>query len=175
MSTLAYARLTTAREASPPGSSTSTSPPGVRTYVDALAALVPAEVMTLHALFLSVTTKVEGTTTTITDPDALRFGFFGLLVVSVGLYAAPRLLARSWERLDWLRILIPPLAFVGWTMLQRSTAFDAVLPGVPDASRTVAAVLLAIVLGVLASALAYRADQADPAANLHDRFVPEPR
>ena len=44
MSTLAYAALTTKREQSDPKTSTSTSPPGLKTYVDALAALVPAEV-----------------------------------------------------------------------------------------------------------------------------------
>jgi FtsH-binding integral membrane protein len=166
MSTLAYAQLTTTRDEAQPNSSTSTSPPGVKTYVDALAALVPAEVLTLHALMLSVTTKVDKGSTTITAPETLYWAFFGLLVVSVILYAVPRLLAKKWDAFDWLRAAIPPLAFVGWTMLQRTTAFDAVLEvlkhEVSDATRTVIALFLAVVLGAAATALAYKADAKQP-------------
>jgi len=39
----------------PPGTSTTTSAPGIKTYVDALAALVPAEVLTAHAAILTFT------------------------------------------------------------------------------------------------------------------------
>jgi hypothetical protein len=163
MSTLAYAQVTTRREDAEPGTSVSTSPPGMKTYVDALAALVPSEVLALHALFLSVTTKAEHGTTRITDPHVLAWAFLGLLIVSVGLYAAPRLLAKKWDSLDWFRMAIPPLAFIGWTMLQRATAFDAVFPGVGDATRTVVALFLAVILGVGAAALAYKADQKPPA------------
>lgn len=159
MSTLAYAQLTTKRDDARPSTSTSTAPPGVKTYVDALAALVPAEVLTLHALVLSVTTKVESNVTRITEVATLRWAFVGLLVVSVGLYVAPRLLDKKWDRLDLLRMLIPPLAFVGWTMLQRATAFDATFPNTNDAARTVAALFLAVALGAAAAALAYKADQ----------------
>ncbi len=71
MSTMAYAQFTNRREAAQPGTSTSAAPPGVRTYVDALAALVPAETLTLHGLILSLTTKTEGNATKITAPDTL--------------------------------------------------------------------------------------------------------
>ena len=80
----------------------------------------------------------------------------------MGLYVAPRLLAKKWDVLDWVRMAIPPLAFIGWTMLQRATAFDAVFPGMLDASRTVVALFLAVVLGASAAALAYKADQKQP-------------
>jgi hypothetical protein len=162
MSTLAYAQMTTKREEAQPKTSTSTSPPGVKTYVDALAALVPAEVLTLHGLILSVTTKVEEKVTKITAPETLSWAFLGLLIVSVGLYGAPRLLAKKWDVLDWFRAAIPPLAFIGWTMLQRATAFDAVFPGMLDASRTVVALFLAVVLGAGATVLAYKADLKKP-------------
>jgi hypothetical protein len=72
MSTLAFAEFTTKREEAAPGSSSSQNPPGVSTFVDALAALVPAEVLTLHAIILSVTTKVDNATTTITDAVTLH-------------------------------------------------------------------------------------------------------
>jgi hypothetical protein len=163
MSTLAYAQLSTRREEAQPNTSISTSPPGVRTYVDVLAALVPAEVLALHALVLSVTTKVENNVTKITDADTLRWAFIGLLIVCIGFYVAPRLLAKKWDRrLDWFRAPIPPLAFVGWTMLQRATAFDAVFPNVNDAQRTVSALFLAVLLGAAAAVLAYKADQKQP-------------
>jgi drug/metabolite transporter (DMT)-like permease len=130
--------------------------------VDAFAALVPAEVLTLHALILPVTTNTVKATTEITQPGTLYWAFFGLLLLSVVLYAAPRLVARKWDRLDYLRTAIPPLAFVGWTMLQRATAFDAVFPNLAEAPRTVGALFLGVVLGLVAVALAYKADQKNP-------------
>lgn len=80
--------------------------------------------------------------------------------MSVVLYAVPRL--RRWDRLDFLRAAIPPVAFVAWTMLQRATAFDAVWPQLGQAPRTVIALFVAVLLGVLAAALAYSADQKKP-------------
>src|SRR5258707_15229924 len=129
MSTLAYAQLTTTRDVAPPQTSTSTSPPGMKSYVDVLAALVPTEVLTLHGLMLSVTTKVDKVGTKITDPGALFWALLGLLVVSAGLYAIPRVLAKKWDNFDWCRIVIPPLALIGWMILQRSTGFDAAVQG----------------------------------------------
>jgi hypothetical protein len=62
----------------------------------------------------------------------------------------------------YIRMAIPPLAFVGWTMLQRATAFDAIFPGMAEAPRTVVALFLGVLLGLVASALAYKADQRQP-------------
>ena len=157
MSTLAYAAFTTKRETSTPGTSTSKNPPGVSTFVDAFAALVPAEVLTLHALILSVTTTTAANVTTITEGPILKWAFAGLIALSVVLYVVPRF--QKWETLDYLRVSIPPLAFVGWTMIQRSTAFDAVAPQLNNASRTVVALFVAVVLGLLATTLARKADQ----------------
>jgi hypothetical protein len=167
MSTLTYAAITTNREQAQPGTSTSESPPGVKTYVDALAALVPAEVLTLHALILAVTTQTGKTQTgqtqaTITQVGTLSFAFWGLALLSIALYAGYRLMAAKWDRLDYVRMTIPPLAFVGWTMLQRTTAFDAAFPQLTDAPRTVAALFLGVLLGLAAAALAYKADQKPP-------------
>lgn len=164
MSTLAYAALTTRRDEANPGSSASSAPPGLRTWVDALAALVPAEVLGLHALILAFTTAVhegpEGhASTVVTEPVTLAAAFVGLCVVSAALYVGPRLRSRMWDRLDFLRAAIPPLAFAGWTMLQRSTAFDAIWPQLASAPRTVIALFLAVLLGLAASVLGYKADQ----------------
>ncbi len=58
-----------------------------------------------------------------------------------------------------MRMLIPPLAFIGWTMLQKGTAFDAFGFNLTDASRFAIALIGATVLGVAARLLAYQADQ----------------
>ena len=167
MSTLAYAALTTKREQATPGTSTSAAPPGVKSYIDALAALVPAEVLTLHGVILSFTTSKEldqakTSVTKITEPDTLFWSFFAFLALSILLYVVPRL--RIWDRLDYLRAIIPPIAFVAWTMLQRATAFDAVSPQLGAAPRTVIALFVAVILGVLAAVLANSADQKKPGA-----------
>ena len=164
MSTIAYAQITNRREAAPPGTSTSASP-GLRTYVDALAALVPSEVLTLHALLIAVTTStvqdtVKGTTTVILPEavDTLRVAFWGLVAFSLVLYLVPRYMGGTLDRYDALRAVIAPLAFFAWTMLQRTTAFDAAFAWVPPIPRTVAALFMAALLGALTAGLAMKAD-----------------
>lgn len=175
MSTFAYAQLTNTREDSPPGTSTTTGSPGIRTYVDAFAALVPAEVLTLHALVISVTTKTApevvsaaggqmGTVTTIL-PEAtgtLQIAFWVLVLMSIMLYTAPRYFGGKWDKFDWVRVAIAPLAFFGWTMLQRTTAFDAAFPRLESIPRTVFALLLGAVLGAVTAGLAMKADAKPP-------------
>lgn len=163
MSTIAYAALTSRRDEAPPGTSRAESP-GVGMYVDALAALVPAEVLTLHGLILTATTTRNGDTFAITALGTLRYAFFGLLALAIAVYVAARLMKHRWENLDYARMFIPPLAFVGWTMLQKATAFDAV-SHLPDAARTVIALFLAVVLGGAATILAYKADALDANRN----------
>jgi hypothetical protein len=142
----------------------------VTSYVDAVAALVPAEVLSLHALAISITTTTTKTTgtgsiTAVSDQVTLFWTFVVLIVLSAALYAIPRLNGR-WDKWDWVRILIAPVAFTAWTMLQPATAFDAVYPSLPDTRRTVIAVFLAAMLGAVASLLAQQADQKPPAAAL---------
>lgn len=165
MSTLMYAAMTHRRQAAQPLRSTSDQPPGVGTYVDALAALVPAEVLSVHAALLTFTTDTvvqDGKpVVTITEPKTLAWAFWALLLLSVVVYvAAPGKMAE----LDWARASIAPFAFVGWTMLQKATAFDAVAPGLAPAPRNAIAVIGAVVLGLAASALAARADRQEPPA-----------
>ena len=100
--------------------------------------------------------------TTITEATTLRWAFVGLILLSIVFYVAPRLTNGAWDRWDFVRASIPPLAFVGWTMLQRSTAFDAVAPNIASAPRTVLGLFLASVLGIVAAALAYKIDQKPP-------------
>lgn len=163
MSTVAYAEFTNKREEAKPGKSTTAEAPGVRTWVDALASLVPAEVLAAHALIISMTTQTTNTgaatVTVISDAQTLGWVFYVLAAVSLVLYALARSVAKTWDRWDFVRMLIPPMAFVGWTMLQPASAFDAAYPGLDQAPRTAIAVIGAIVLGAIAAALAFKADQ----------------
>jgi hypothetical protein len=147
------------------------NPPGVKTFVDALAALVPAEVLVAHGVILaSATQLVPGSdgkaTTTITEPGVLRGAFWALALLAILAYVAGRIVgARAknttvkWDWGDLLRGAIPALAFIGWTMLQSPTAFDALGLAWSQALRTTVAVLGGVALGILAALLAYQLDQ----------------
>jgi hypothetical protein len=189
MATLAYALRTEQREDSPSGTSASTGKPGSTAWLDAVAALVPAEVLALHALAVSQFTKTHevgedaevqiresgaqapevieevtdetGVVTTITDPTALKWSFWALVAGAAVLY-----LVKKGRRLNWLdagRVLFPPIAFVLWTMLTPNSAFDAAFPGeVSEARRVVIAAAGAAVVAGLARWLAEKADQRAP-------------
>lgn len=171
MSTVAYAQLTNVREAATPGTSTTTGTPGLKNYVDAFAALVPAEVLTLHALIISRTaessrvpvapgSKEMKTVTTILPAaaDTLELAFWGLVILSILLYVAPRYAGGKWDKFDWIRVAIAPVAFFGWTRLQQATAFDAAFPKMDPFARAVAALFLGAILGGVTAMLAMKAD-----------------
>jgi hypothetical protein len=179
MSTLAYNALTKQRQQSPAiDDRGKTSVAGVKQYVDAAAALVPAEVLAFHVFALQLTTKTiesvgkgqiagkvdEKVTTAkgenvavITDPKALKYVFIALVIGAAALYAIGHW--STWEKADWFRMAIPPAAFVVWTMLQKATAFDAVAPGLADTPRALIAAGAAVVLGIAARELAFTADK----------------
>jgi hypothetical protein len=93
----------------------STKKSGVGGYVEAMAALVPTEVLTLHALILSATTQIiptksigeqaktaiagkmdaagtaPNTITVISDAGSLEIAFWVLALISMALYLVPRL------------------------------------------------------------------------------------
>jgi hypothetical protein len=139
--------------------------------MDTFAALVPAEVLTLHALVISATTKIVETVgngaaaATSILPEAMRtlqVSFWGFIALSVALFAVPRYAGGNWDKFDWIRVSIAPLAFTGWTMLQRTTAFDAAFPSVEQAPRTVIALFLGAVLAAVTTALALKVDSKTP-------------
>lgn len=174
MSTLAYGTMTNLRQIAQPGTSRTTSAPGTGPYVDVLAALVPSEVLVAHAAIVaatSTTTKqpkdgstIESVATTINAADMWLLGnsLWWLMIVAVVLFVLARRAGGTWEKYDWLRMLIAPLAFFGWTMLQRASAFDAAFPGVSMSERNVYAILLALIFSAVTAALAIKADKAPP-------------
>jgi len=164
MSTLVYAGLTRRRKEAPQGTSTDESPPGLKTYVDALAALVPAELLGLHAVALALFTQTrddgkDQAVWTITERGSLQVAFFALLVIGIILYVMGA--KKGWDDADYVRVCIPPLAFVGWTMIQDNTAFDALVDWHSQLRFFIPAVA-AVVLGVLAARLARKADEDPP-------------
>lgn len=165
MSSYLYGDVTQKRTDAPPGESTGAEPPGVKTYVDTFAALVPAEVLALQAFITGLVVQRETvggvTQAKVEHPDVLKYSFLALLVVSVFLYVFG--LKRRPERWDFVRMFIPPLAFAGWTALQPDSFFDVVTPGFSGVPAEVTAVILAVVLGVVANRLGVVADKAAPA------------
>lgn len=170
MSTLAYGLITAQREAALENTSKDANQPGFGSYVDVVAALVPAEILAANAALLPLmtdtTTDDAGeSVTTITEPGTLKLIFVLSIVFSIGLYLVGlrrRLKGAPMKRGDGLRMLIPPLAFVAWTMLQKSTAFDAVAPDMDDPLRFTIAVFGAVALGVLAAGMSFKADSDPP-------------
>lgn len=168
MSTIAYARLTNIRDDADPKRKPEETKPGVGSYVDTVAALVPAEVLTLHAFLLSFTTETKTdadgmVATVITEPGTLGNSFWALIVLSIILYLLARGKAHV-NKFDWIRLAVPPLAFIAWTMLQKATAFDAAFPQMPAAPRTAVAVFGAVLLGAIAAWLSRTASQSKPPA-----------
>ena len=149
-----------AEESTKPGNS-----PGLKTYVDSLAALVPAEVLAAHAAILTFTTETTKNsagdkTATITEPGTLWWAFWILVVLSIAFYIVGFQKRRAGVPAV-LGAAIPPLAFVGWTMAQRVTAFDAVWPNLAEPTRNLIVVILAVVLGLFATVLPIAADKAE--------------
>lgn len=103
--------------------------------VAGVLALLPGEVILLHSAILSVAVKTEGIPDegsnglqVLANPSVLTFAFFFLLVGSSLLYVAGRFRSGNWDhRWDYLRMCIPPVAFVAWSLLEPATALDHVL------------------------------------------------
>ena len=178
MSTLLYGSMTAQREQSKPGTSSSPDPapdkgkPGVNKLVDTVAALVPVEVLAGHALILGAVaerTDPSKGPTVITiargNLDIAKYSWIGLIVAAAALYAIGHLRSgRKWDASDFLRLAVPPLAFVSWTALQSGTLFDAVAEWT-SVSRTVLGVFIALALVAVTKALADVADKATPQGN----------
>jgi hypothetical protein len=174
MSAFLYGRFEARREASDSGKSKDTQPPGLKTYADALVGLVPAEVIAASTVFVAAFTDTEEDTTTgdeavavtVTDASNLELSFYGLFLLAAGLYVFGHLIKtgaqrRPWGGLDFVRMLIPPLAFVGWTMaLQPSTMFDAAI-SISEGMKVLLVVFGGTVLGAAAIWLGMVADKED--------------
>jgi hypothetical protein len=172
MSSVAFGTLATRREQSDSGTSTTVQPPGLSTYVDVLVALVPAEVLAINAMVVTLVTKTApGGGTEPTDPATLRLAFWLLLGLSGVLYALGRQQSlaqagrpQGWVPEDVLRFLIPPAAFTGWVLLNPASAWSSVVPGMSSGTRVLIGVVGATALAALTKVLATRSDLMQPPA-----------
>jgi hypothetical protein len=157
MSTLLFAQRMNERDGTEPE-----KPPASKMFVDAAAALVPAEVLAVHLAIITVNTAVtkgdQGEVVTkITEPEVLKWAFFALLGLAVVIYLVARIASGLFDKGDVLCALIPPAAFACWAMLQRPTAFDAVWPELTEGTRVTIAVIAVGVLGAIAALASYEA------------------
>jgi hypothetical protein len=186
MSTLLYQAVTLRREQSPtPKQERDAARAGGQAdagrkkpgeFVDIVAALVPAEIIAVHALILgAVSTKTEdadGAITTKLDPTQAaleRWSWIGLVVAAAVLYVVPHAVSSARagrrplvDRADLLRMLIPAAAFWIWTMIQKGTLFDAVFSGLTTPARAVLGGFAGLILVGVAKLLSYKADEAEP-------------
>jgi hypothetical protein len=166
LSVIAFANMMNAREESSEAdvAEDKMNPIAAKDYIVVLAGLVPVEVLALHAFIVDATTDRSKTdnTTVITDPSTLKWSFWGLIAMCVFLYVVVHF--KNLDRYDIVRAAIPAAAFVTWTMVQSTTAFDAVAGGLKSAPRSVIPAFAAVVLGALAQGVTTKANQKTPAA-----------
>jgi peptidoglycan/LPS O-acetylase OafA/YrhL len=171
MSTLLYEAITSAREATAPQKglmvreqATTGEGTKIPKLVDSVAALVPVEVLAAHAAALGVvaTTSDPGdkgpVTVTITDEAWATRSWLILLGVALAFYVVPHVAKGEWDRWDWLRMLIPPVAFAAWTMLAKGTLFDAVNDW-DSLTRTLVAVAIGLAALLTSQATAEEAEK----------------
>lgn len=175
MSTVSFGALTTRREKSDSGTSKTSQPPGLNSYIDILAALVPAEVLAIHAIIIAAATTTNRGQSQITQPGTLRLAFWLLVGLAALLFVLGRrpaptpaaILQQSetaaprWQHLEWqdlIRVAIPPAAFVGWTMLEPTSVWNVVVPNMSTGTRTLIALVGAVLLAAVTKALASHAD-----------------
>jgi hypothetical protein len=183
MSTFLLGALTAKREDAPravgaaapgvaaaPAGAAAPAIPAVKPYVDALAALVPAEVLAISAAILPLFTEVSSDkkVTRITEPTVLKWSFVALLVLSVVIFLGSRFIAKNSDNKApalWilgLQCLIPPVAFLLWSMLQPVSAFNVIDSGLSIAARETIAIIGSAFLGIGATALGYKLNKEDP-------------
>ena len=162
MSSLVYGIVTAKRAAAPAEQSQTTVAPAMGTYIDTLAALVPAEALALYAgiviPYTTQTASVNGkNVTVISNPSLLGWSCAGLLALSSLLFVVGRKNA-PFGPADILRVFIPPMALTAWMLVQNPGVWDIWWPGSSIGEHAVIAAFTAIVLGITANALGQRAD-----------------
>lgn len=166
MSTVAYGALTRRRKRSPSGTTRGTTkeaeqdyPPGLGIWTDTFAALVPGEVLVIHAWILP--SYAQGTV--ITNADGLAKWFWVLLGLCIVFYAVGQIIDsgfRGFDGWDLLGIVATLAAFVAWMMVQTPSALDAVLDLSAPTKHSLVPIVGAVVGTLAALARAYYADQA---------------
>ncbi len=175
-----YALLSAKRQSEDKGKSKDKGAPGVGTYIDVVAALVPAEVLAVNAVLVAKLTDETNGAVSIDNSNAMKLVFWLSVITSLFLYfVTDRVTARKqaqikeeettkpvkpvgWLLSDYLRAVVPALAYVVWVMLVKPSPFDSVFPSVAEGTRWVVALFAALALGAVAKLLTDKADRDDP-------------
>lgn len=127
MSTILYARTTRRAEKNPllaglADGDGETGEQKASELAQKVAALVPAEVLLIWGAVLAegVDADVDGNTT-IVNGMLMKWSLVGGAGLAFLLYVIPKLIG-GWDRKDWGRMIVPPFAFLAWTLLTGSTA-----------------------------------------------------
>ena len=103
--------------------------------VTAVAALVPAEILAVHAAILGRTTTMdEQGTTTITNAPVLQWSLPFLLLLAIAIFVFTRG-GSHWGKVDIVRMLIPCVAFLVWMALIGTSALSPWIAKLPQAMR----------------------------------------
>jgi hypothetical protein len=127
LSTLLYARTTRRAERDPllaalGDEGTETPEQKQSELAQKLAALVPAEVLVIWgAVTASGVDKADDGSTTIVNPTLMKWCLIGGAALALLLYVIPKLIG-GWAREDLGRMIVPPFAFLAWTLVTGSTA-----------------------------------------------------
>jgi hypothetical protein len=101
--------------------------------VEGLAAVIPADVIALHALVLAATTETVAATKSaegavrIVSRTALQWSLPVLALLAIGLFVLGHLKASEspswrWDKLDFVRMFLPASAFLAWAALTGTSA-----------------------------------------------------
>jgi cytochrome bd-type quinol oxidase subunit 2 len=159
VSVVAYGRIIKRREAIQPETLTTADKAtgqDENKLITALAGVVPVEIIAAHGLVLAATTTTDKSgATTITSSVPLQGSLIGLVAVTVIVF----LIARgtnfaSWKPVDYVRLAIPPLAFVVWTALIGTSALSPWVKDLDHGWITVAAVVVGVVLVAVSAKVA---------------------
>jgi hypothetical protein len=168
MSSTVYGAISRKRDEAAADTSKTAQPPAISTYADTLTALVPAEVLAVYeGVLVSLTIRSEENQAgalemTITNPTLLLIGSLVLVFVSIAFYWAGQQFKGWGQPINWVRMLMPPIAFIIWMVLQTPSAFDVLWPNVDQGWRVFGAVIGALLLGLLTAWLANWADKEQP-------------
>jgi hypothetical protein len=126
VSTIAYARVTRKAETHPLLAAATddgdTPEQKASELAQRVAALVPSEVLLIWGIVLALAVdKGDDGSITIKDPQLLKWSLVVLGLTSLVIYVLSKAFS-GWTNKDYGRMIVPPFAFIAWTLLTGSTA-----------------------------------------------------
>jgi hypothetical protein len=121
--------------------------------ITALAGIVPVEVIAGHGLVLAATTTTKDDVTTISSPIPLQWSLPILAAVAMILFLLGRGVG-NWKPVDFVRLAIPPIAFLIWTALIGTSALSPWIRDLDHAWVTVGAAAAGAVVVVVSGLVA---------------------